>query len=45
LTIVFVNSKDDKADMFTKNVLSELYDKHKGTFITRRQDVETIPKG
>jgi hypothetical protein len=35
LKIVFVNSKDNKADMFTKNVSSELYDKHKGTFITR----------
>jgi hypothetical protein len=42
LKIVFVNSKENKAEMFTKNVLSELYDKHKGTFIARRQDVESI---
>jgi hypothetical protein len=42
LKIVFVNSKDNKADMFTKNVSSELYDKHKRTFIVRRQDVESI---
>jgi hypothetical protein len=42
LKIDFVNSKDNKSDMFTKNVLSELYDKHKGTFIIRRQDVELI---
>jgi hypothetical protein len=42
LKIVFVNLKENKADMFTKNVLSELYDKHKGMFITRRQDVELI---
>jgi hypothetical protein len=35
LKIVFGNSKDNKADMFMKNVSSELYDKHKGTFITR----------
>jgi hypothetical protein len=39
---VFVNSKDNKADMFTKNVSSELYNKHKGTFITIRQDIEMI---
>jgi hypothetical protein len=45
LKIVSVNSKDNKADMFTKNVLSELYDKHKGTFITKRQYVELIWKG
>ena len=42
LKIVFVNSKENKADMFTKNVSSELYDKHKGSYITRRQDMETI---
>jgi hypothetical protein len=34
LKIVFVNSKDTKADMFTKNVPSELYYQHKGTLIT-----------
>jgi hypothetical protein len=39
---VFVKTKDNKADMLTKNVSSELYDKHKGMFITRRQDVESI---
>jgi hypothetical protein len=27
--IVFVNSIDNKADMFTKNVSSELYDREK----------------
>jgi hypothetical protein len=42
LKIIFVHSKENKADMFTKNVSRELYDKHKGTFITRRQDVEKI---
>jgi hypothetical protein len=42
LKIVFVNLKDNKVDMFAKNVLSKLYNKHKETFITRRQDVESI---
>jgi hypothetical protein len=42
LKIVFVNSKENKSDMFTKNVSSELYDKHKGTYIIRRQEVEPI---
>jgi hypothetical protein len=42
LKLVFVNLKDNEADMFTKNVSSELYVKHKGMFITRRQDVESI---
>jgi hypothetical protein len=42
LKIVFVNSKDNKADMFTKNVSSELCNKHKGMFVTRRQDVKSI---
>jgi hypothetical protein len=32
LKIVFVNSKENKADMFTKNASSELYGKHKGAF-------------
>jgi hypothetical protein len=42
LKLIFGTSIDNKADMFTANVSSELYDKHKGTFITRRQDVDTI---
>jgi hypothetical protein len=42
LKIILVNSKDNKADMFTKTVSSELYDKHKGTYIVRRQEVELI---
>jgi hypothetical protein len=42
LKIVFVNSKENKSDMFTKNVSSELYDKHKGTYIIRRQEAELI---
>jgi hypothetical protein len=42
LKIVFVNSKENKSDMFTKNVSSELYDKHKGTCIMRRQEVAPI---
>jgi hypothetical protein len=42
LKIVFVNSKENKSNMFTKNVSSELYDKHKGTYIIRRQEVDPI---
>jgi hypothetical protein len=42
LKIVFVNSKENKSDMFRKNVSSELYYKHKGTYIIRRQKVEPI---
>jgi hypothetical protein len=45
LKIVLVNSKEIKVDMFTKNVSSELYDKHKGTFIIRRQESEYQRKG
>jgi hypothetical protein len=42
LKVVFVNSKENKSDIFTKNVSGELYDKHKGTYIIRRQEVEPI---
>jgi hypothetical protein len=41
LKIMFVNSKENKSDIFTKNVSSELHDKHKGTYIMRQQAVES----
>jgi hypothetical protein len=39
---VIVNSKNNESDMFMKNVLSELHDKHRGSYIIGRQAVEPI---
>ncbi|MGL4341755.1 MAG: reverse transcriptase domain-containing protein, partial [Lactococcus lactis] len=36
IKIIFVKSADNKADVFTKNVSSEIYNKHKDDFILRK---------
>jgi hypothetical protein len=40
--VVFVKSEDNKADMFTKNVANDLYEKHKGNYIIKREDIDMI---
>jgi hypothetical protein len=39
IKIVFVRSEDNKSDPFTKNVSSEVYDKHIGDFIEAKSHV------
>jgi Reverse transcriptase (RNA-dependent DNA polymerase) len=41
IQIIFVTSKENKADMFTKNVTSEIYDAHIDNFIAKHQIIET----
>jgi hypothetical protein len=42
IRIIFVRSEDNKSDWFTKNVSSELYSRHMGSYIIRRSEVDTI---
>jgi hypothetical protein len=42
IKIVFVKSEDNKSDWFTKNVSSELYSRHMGSYIIRRSEVDTM---
>jgi hypothetical protein len=37
IKIMFVSTKDNRADMFTKNVTSEVYEEHVGDFIIHRK--------
>jgi hypothetical protein len=39
--IVFVKSEDNKSDMFTKNISSDLYEKHKNDYIIMREELES----
>jgi hypothetical protein len=39
--IVFVRSEENKSDMFTKNINSELYEKHKNDYILMREELES----
>jgi hypothetical protein len=41
IRIVFVRSEENKSDMFTKNVSSELYNRHKGSYLIRRGELLT----
>jgi hypothetical protein len=38
--IIFVRSDDNKSDMFTKNVTSDLYEKHKNEYIMIKDEIE-----
>jgi hypothetical protein len=40
LKVKFVKSSENKSDIFTKNVSSELYNKHKGNFIMKRKEAK-----
>lgn len=40
IKIIFVRSKENDADIFTKNVTGELYDKHMKKFIMEKKEVE-----
>jgi hypothetical protein len=40
--IIFVSSKHNKADLFTKNVTSEVYEEHVGDFIIHCEVVELL---
>ena len=40
IRIVFVRTKFNKADMFTKNVVGEIYDAHSKSFIWRPSDLK-----
>jgi hypothetical protein len=40
--VMFIKSEDNKADMFTKNVSNDLYEKQKKEYIIKREDVDTI---
>ena len=40
IRIIFVSSKNNKADLFTKNVTSEVYEEHVGDFIIHREVLE-----
>jgi hypothetical protein len=42
IRVVFVRSVDNKSDMFTKNVSSELYERHKREYIILLKEVEMI---
>jgi hypothetical protein len=42
IKVIFVRSADNISDMFAKNVFSELYQKHKGDYIARINDLETM---
>jgi hypothetical protein len=41
IKIIFVNSKNNKADIFTKNVTSEIYEEHVDDFIIHREVIRT----
>jgi hypothetical protein len=38
--IGFVKSEENKSDMFTKNISSDLYEKHKNDYIIMREELE-----
>ena len=40
IKIVFVRTQDNKADVFTKNVMGELHDKHTGGMVWKLSDME-----
>ena len=40
IKIIFVTSKDNKADIFTKNVNSEIFEEHNKDFIVNREVIE-----
>jgi hypothetical protein len=40
--IVFVKPEENKSDMLTKNVPSDLYDKHKNDYIIMREELEKM---
>jgi hypothetical protein len=40
--VMFIKSEDNKADMFTKNVSNDLYEKQNKEYIIKREDVDTI---
>jgi hypothetical protein len=42
IKIVFVKSENNKADMFTKNVSGDIYDRHKRDFIIRKDELKNI---
>jgi hypothetical protein len=42
IRIIFVRSEDSKSDWFMKNVSSDLYNHHKGSFIISKGEVDTI---
>ena len=44
IKIIFVRTKDNKADIFTKNVVGDLFDKHNEDFTWKAVDVKKIQK-
>ena len=36
IKIIFVKSENNKSDIFTKNVSSEVYDKHRDSYIEKK---------
>jgi hypothetical protein len=40
IKVVFVKSEENKSDMFTKNVSSDLYEKHKNAYIMMREEID-----
>jgi hypothetical protein len=42
IRIVFVSSEENKSDMFTRNLSSELYNQNKGSYSIRRGELLMI---
>ena len=40
IQIEFVRSENNASDIFTKNVSSEVYEKHKGEYVSKKKDLE-----
>jgi len=40
IKIVFVQTKDNKADVFTKNVVGDFYDKHTSDMVWKPEDLD-----
>ena len=40
LKIIFVKTAENVSDMFTKNVSSDIHDKHKGGYIWTKEDLD-----
>ena len=41
IKVIFVKTDENKSDMMTKNVSSEVYDKHVDDFIVSREEVDS----
>jgi hypothetical protein len=44
IKIIFINSKENKADIFTKNVTGDIYEEHVDDFIIHREVIKVSSK-